>query len=60
MARGVDPLEAALLAELAVVVLHVALGPGSSEPVERPMGEVVAECFTRLRGVLSPDPARSV
>lgn len=55
-ARGVDPVEAALLAELTVVVLHVALDSWLAQPTERSMGEVVSTCFTRLRSVLSPDP----
>ena len=60
VARGVEEVEAALLAELTVVVLHVALGAWLDEPVERPMGEIVSECFTRLRGVLTPGGVRQV
>ena len=56
VARGVDPLEAALLAELTVDVLHVALETWLEDPGERSMGEVVAACFTRLRVVLGPGP----
>jgi len=60
VARGVEAVEAALLAELTVVVLHVAHDTWLDAPVEQPMAEVVAACFTRLRGVLSPGPARIV
>jgi AcrR family transcriptional regulator len=58
--RGVDPLEAALLAELSVVVLHVALDAWLDQPTEPSMGEVIETCFARLRTVLSPGPARIV
>jgi AcrR family transcriptional regulator len=54
--RGVDPLEAALLAELTVLVLHVALEAWLDHPTEESMGEVVATCFTRLRAVLGRAP----
>jgi AcrR family transcriptional regulator len=60
VARGVDPLEAALLAELTVDVLHVALETWLDHPTEQPMGEVVTTCFTRLRAVLRPGPTRGV
>ncbi|MGI3780452.1 MAG: TetR family transcriptional regulator [Janthinobacterium lividum] len=59
-ARGVDPLEAALLAELTVVVLHVALDAWLDQPGEEPMSEVVAGCFARLRIVLDAGPTRLV
>ena len=68
VARGVEPVDAALLAELTVAVLHVALAtwldhpddgageqaPGEQPPGEQPMSEVVTACFVRLRGVLGP------
>ena len=64
VARGVDPLEAALLAELTVVVLHVALADwldqADDPATERPMSEVVTTCFRRLRDVLGPGRAASV
>jgi AcrR family transcriptional regulator len=59
-ARGVDPLEAALLAQLTVVVLHVALDAWLDQPGEEPMADVVATCFARLRTVLSPAPTPDV
>jgi AcrR family transcriptional regulator len=66
--RGVDPLEAALLAELTVVVLHVALATwldqpddeAGDAPAEQPMSEVVTACFVRLRDVLGPGKAAEV
>ena len=54
VARGVDPVEAALLAELTVVVLHVALEAWLEQPTEQSMSDTVTTCFVRLRGVLSP------
>ena len=58
VARGVHPLEAALLAELTVVVLHVALATWLDQPDgdagEQPMSAVVTTCFGRLRDVLGP------
>lgn len=71
VARGVDPLEAALLAELTVVVLHVALAAWLEEPGDgderaedqvgqRSMSEVVTTCFARLRDVLVPGKAAQV
>ena len=58
VARGVDPLEAALLAELTVVVLHVALAAWLDQPDsdtgEQPMSDVVTSCFVRLPDVLGP------
>jgi len=54
VARGVDPVEAALLAELTVVVLHVALDAWLEQPTEQSSGEVVSACFARLRDVLNP------
>jgi hypothetical protein len=59
-ARGVDPLEAALLAELTVVVQHDALQSWLDQPTEQPMGEVVTTCFARLRGALDHAPTRVV
>ncbi|SEQ01110.1 TetR/AcrR family transcriptional regulator [Microlunatus flavus] len=55
-ARGTDAVEAALVAELAVVVLHVALDAWLDAPDERPLGAYMTDCFRRLRGVLD-DPA---
>ena len=55
--RGVEPLEAALLAELTVVVLHVALQAWLDEEVEQSMGAVVRRCFARLHAVLGHVPA---
>ena len=51
-ARGVDALQAALLAELTVVVLHVALDAWLDQDPAQPMADVVGACFTRLRSVL--------
>lgn len=48
LARGVDPLGAALLAEATVVVLHVALESWLREPVECAFGDVTDACFHRL------------
>jgi AcrR family transcriptional regulator len=59
-ARGVDPVEAALLAQLTVVVLQVALETWLDHPTEEPMGEVVSACFTRLRTLLDPVPGPGV
>ena len=71
VARGVDPLEAALLAELTVVVLHVALAAWLDQPdgsadragdpsTEQPMSDIVSSCFVRLRHVLGPGKVASV
>ena len=60
VARGVDPVGAALLAELTVVVLHVALDTWLDASVDQPMADVVTACFTRLEKVLSLNPARVV
>jgi len=59
-ARGVDPLEAALLAELTVVVLHVALDAWLEAPSGESMGELVSRCFERLRAVLDVGGSRVV
>ncbi|MBF5080954.1 TetR/AcrR family transcriptional regulator [Quadrisphaera sp. INWT6] len=48
LARGVDPLGAALLAEAAVAVLHVALESWLAETAERSFGDVTDACFDRL------------
>ncbi|HEY0238764.1 MAG TPA: TetR family transcriptional regulator [Friedmanniella sp.] len=58
--RGVDPLEAALLAQLTVVVLHVALEAWLDHPTEESLGAVVASCFARLRNVLRAGPGVAV
>ena len=50
--RGVDPVDAALLAETTVVVLHVALNTWLDRSDERPLADVVSDCFERLRAVL--------
>ena len=68
VARGVDPLEAALLAELTVVVLNVALTTWLDQPedetgdpsAEQPMSDIVSSCFVRLRHVLGPGKVASV
>ena len=52
VARGVDPLEAALLAELTVVVLHTSLDVWLDGPEGTSLAEVVTRCFARLRGLL--------
>jgi AcrR family transcriptional regulator len=59
-ARGVDPLEAALLAELTVLVLHVALEAWLDHPTDESMSEVVVRCFARLRTVLDVGATRVV
>jgi len=48
VARGVDSLGAALLAETTVAVLHVALESWLADPVDRAFGDVSDECFQRL------------
>ncbi|GAA3570519.1 TetR/AcrR family transcriptional regulator [Microlunatus spumicola] len=55
-ARGVAPLDAALLAELTVLVLHVALDQWLDDPDPPSMADVVSACFVRLRAVLEPRP----
>ena len=54
LARGVDPLGAALLAETTVAVLHVALESWLAEPVDRAFGDVSDECFRRLFPASTP------
>ena len=54
LARGVDPLGAALLAETTVAVLHVALESWLAEPVDRAFGDVSDECFQRLFPASTP------
>lgn len=54
LARGVDPLGAALLAETTVVVLHVALEAWLAEPAERVFGDVTDACFHRLLTTPAP------
>jgi hypothetical protein len=56
----VDPLDAALLAELTVAVLHVALDAWLEGPPGELMSEVVARCFVRLRTVLEAEGTRVV
>lgn len=51
-ARGVDPVEAALLAEVTVTVLHVALETWLDQPGEGSLADVVSACFDRLGRVL--------
>ena len=60
VARGVDPLEAALLAELTVVVLHVALDAWLEQEADELLGDVVSRCFAQLRHVLVTRAARTV
>lgn len=50
--RGVDPLDAALLAESTVLVLHIALDAWLDDPREQPLGDVVERCFARLGATL--------
>jgi AcrR family transcriptional regulator len=54
LARGVDPLGAALLAETTVAVLHVALESWLADPVDRTFGDVSDECFQRLFPTSAP------
>lgn len=54
LARGVDPLGAALLAEVTVAVLHVALESWLADPVDRAFGDVSDECFRRLFPTSTP------
>ncbi|NAZ84534.1 TetR/AcrR family transcriptional regulator [Kineococcus indalonis] len=54
IARGVDPLAAALLAQVTVVVLHVALEQWLAQPVEQAFGDVSDGCFERLSSTLAP------
>jgi len=54
--RGADPLTAALLAELTVSVLHVAIDAWLDADDGRTFGEVVGSCFERLRTVLPAAP----
>lgn len=60
--RGVDPIDAALLAETTVTVLHVALEAWLAETVERSLGDVTDHCFERLlslvvmNDVIQPTP----
>jgi hypothetical protein len=56
----VDPLEAALLAELTVLVLHVAMQAWLDSPAQESMADVVSRCFTRLRGALEVGAGRVV
>ena len=50
--RGVEAVEAALLAELTVTVLHVALQTWLEQVEEGSLADVVSACFDRLRRVL--------
>jgi len=54
LARGVDPLGAALLAETSVAVLHVALEAWLADPEERVFGDVTDACFHRLLMTSAP------
>jgi AcrR family transcriptional regulator len=51
--RGADPVTAALLAEVGVSVVNVALDVWLDDERERPFGEVAAGCFARLRDLLA-------
>jgi len=56
VARGVDPLTAAILAQTAVVVLHVALQEWLDAPEQQELGDVTDACFQRLASTLAPQP----
>ena len=52
--RGVEPLPAALAAETGVLVFRTAYERWVAEPVDRPLRDVLAECFAQL-GALTGD-----
>ena len=47
--RGVDDAEAALAAETGVLVFRTAFERWVAEPAERPLADLLAECFRQLR-----------
>ncbi|MBT1681249.1 TetR family transcriptional regulator [Curtobacterium aurantiacum] len=57
--RGLDPSEAAVIAETTVMLFHLALDAWLTGPAERRMADVVDEQLGALRGVLDRRPAAS-
>lgn len=57
--RGLDPSEAAVIAETTVMLFHLALEAWLTGPAERRMADVVDEQLSALRGVLDRRPAAS-
>ncbi|MBT1585010.1 MULTISPECIES: TetR family transcriptional regulator [Curtobacterium] len=57
--RGLDPSEAAVIAETTVMLFHLALESWLTGPAERRMADVVDEQLSALRGVLDRRPAAS-
>ncbi|MCS6555232.1 TetR family transcriptional regulator [Curtobacterium flaccumfaciens] len=57
--RGLDPSEAAVIAETTVMLFHLALEDWLTGPAERRMADVVDEQLSALRGVLDRRPAAS-
>ncbi|PZE56898.1 TetR family transcriptional regulator [Curtobacterium sp. MCLR17_044] len=57
--RGLDPSEAAVIAETTVMLFHLALEAWLTGPSERRMADVVDEQLSALRGVLDRRPAAS-
>ncbi|MFL0359339.1 TetR/AcrR family transcriptional regulator [Curtobacterium flaccumfaciens] len=57
--RGLDPSEAAVIAEMTVMLFHLALESWLTGPAERRMADVVDEQLSALRGVLDRRPAAS-
>ncbi len=55
--RGVEPSEAALAAETGVLVFRTAFERWVAEPVDRPLTDVLAECFAQLRLLAGGSPA---
>lgn len=57
--RGLDPSEAAVIAETCVMLFHLALEAWVTGPAERRMADVVDEQLSALRGVLDRPRAAS-
>lgn len=57
--RGLDPSEAAVIAETTVMLFHLALEAWLTGPAGRRMADVVDEQLSALRGVLARRPAAS-
>ncbi|MBF4595090.1 TetR family transcriptional regulator [Curtobacterium flaccumfaciens] len=57
--RGLDPSEAAVIAETTVMLFHLALEAWLTGSAERRMADVVDEQLSALRGVLDRRPAAS-
>jgi AcrR family transcriptional regulator len=57
--RGLDPSEAAVIAETTVMLFHLALEAWLTGPAEHRMADVVDEQLSALRGVLDRRPAAS-